>query len=213
LNEGIQHATGEYIARMDADDVAFKNRFQLQLEYLKKHPEVDLVAGKIAVIGKNHELLGVRRPPEQHQEIVSNPIRGFPMAHPAFMGKVAWFRQFAYKQRIKCEDQDLLLRAMTSSCYANLQEFVLAYRETAIEPFKYREGRLNYIKALNDYYFKQTLYTSQLLMKCRNALAFYRDWVALKTGLGYKLLPNRHLPPNSSEIEAWETERKNLASI
>ena len=42
LNKGLSVSRGKYIARMDADDIAFEDRFQTQLDFLKQHPEIDL---------------------------------------------------------------------------------------------------------------------------------------------------------------------------
>src|SRR5438067_12011849 len=42
LNEGLKLARGEFIARMDADDVAAPDRFKIQVEYLRDHPEVSV---------------------------------------------------------------------------------------------------------------------------------------------------------------------------
>ena len=43
LNKGLKLAKGEYIARMDADDISYQDRLQVQYDYLKNNPEVDLV--------------------------------------------------------------------------------------------------------------------------------------------------------------------------
>lgn len=44
LNHCLQHATGLYVARMDADDQSVPERFERQVSFLKEHPEFDLVA-------------------------------------------------------------------------------------------------------------------------------------------------------------------------
>ena len=44
LNEGLNLAQGNYIARMDSDDICLPHRLQTQVDYLNAHPEVVLVA-------------------------------------------------------------------------------------------------------------------------------------------------------------------------
>ena len=47
-NHGIQQATGDWIAFLDADDQWVPNKIELQLNCLKKHPELQLIAGDMA---------------------------------------------------------------------------------------------------------------------------------------------------------------------
>lgn len=57
LNRGISEAKGKYIARMDADDVSFPNRFADQVKVLEEHPDTVLVAGLFEVIDQDSEFL------------------------------------------------------------------------------------------------------------------------------------------------------------
>ena len=50
-NKGIKNSKGEYIARMDADDISLSNRFEKQIKFLEENKEVDLVYSDIEVIG------------------------------------------------------------------------------------------------------------------------------------------------------------------
>ncbi|MCA9399253.1 MAG: glycosyltransferase family 2 protein, partial [Candidatus Omnitrophica bacterium] len=43
LNIGLQESMGNYIARMDADDVCVPERLQLQYDFLEEHPEIAVV--------------------------------------------------------------------------------------------------------------------------------------------------------------------------
>ncbi len=43
LNNGLQHARSEYIARFDADDICYPNRLEIQYEFIKKNPEYIVV--------------------------------------------------------------------------------------------------------------------------------------------------------------------------
>ncbi|MEW8956830.1 glycosyltransferase family 2 protein, partial [Clostridium sp.] len=41
LNKGIKEAKGEYIGRMDADDICYLNRLQVQLDFLESNKDID----------------------------------------------------------------------------------------------------------------------------------------------------------------------------
>ena len=50
LNLAIQKSKGNFIARMDADDVSLPNRLDIQLKYMNKHPDVDILGGQAYLI-------------------------------------------------------------------------------------------------------------------------------------------------------------------
>ena len=43
LNHCLKHATGEYVARMDGDDISLPERFEKQIEFLNNNPDIQLV--------------------------------------------------------------------------------------------------------------------------------------------------------------------------
>ena len=58
---------------------------------------------------------------------------GFTLLHPAWMGRIEWFRRCRYDESIPlAEDQQLLLRSHRNSRFANLPQIVLCYREERI---------------------------------------------------------------------------------
>ncbi len=59
LNQGIALAKGFYIARMDADDIAFPQRLAQQVAFLQSHPEIDLLATSALLIDKNNQAVGI----------------------------------------------------------------------------------------------------------------------------------------------------------
>ena len=63
LNEGLKLARGQYIARMDADDVASPVRLGLQVQYLYDHPQVSLLGGAYELIDDAGRLLTTIVPP------------------------------------------------------------------------------------------------------------------------------------------------------
>jgi glycosyltransferase involved in cell wall biosynthesis len=66
MNRGVELARGEYIARMDADDICKSNRLQMQVDYLDKHPAIAVVAAKVLLIDANDSDIGKWRQDDQH---------------------------------------------------------------------------------------------------------------------------------------------------
>jgi glycosyltransferase involved in cell wall biosynthesis len=114
LNRGLDMATGQYIARMDGDDVSLPDRIQLQLNYLQLHPDVDVLATRVKLMDENGDAM-----PDWADEskMVSEedifaflPINNC-IAHPSIMTKSSVLKTFRYKDAQKeSEDYDLWLR-------------------------------------------------------------------------------------------------------
>ena len=69
------------VAVLDADDVAWPGRLQAQVDFLSRHPEVDVVGGQIRVVDGGGRVMGRRRYPLDHAEIVGRLPRADPLAH------------------------------------------------------------------------------------------------------------------------------------
>jgi len=131
LHRAFAAATGKYIARMDADDVAKPYRLEMQLEFLTSNPDIALVGGAIEIIDSESKVLATIRPPS-HPEDLRRELQEFgnAIAHPTVMfrrralDEVGGFRR-AYQY---AEDYDLWLRMVENFDLANLPEVLLGYR-------------------------------------------------------------------------------------
>lgn len=199
LNQAVDAARGELIARMDADDVCYPERFSRQLEHLREHPEVDLVASAAVVFARDGEPVGLFAVRTAHPEICARPWAGFYLPHPTWMGRSAWFRAFRYDpQAFKAQDQGLLLRAYTSSRFAAIAEPLLGYRQDAIPLRKVLVSR---------YHFSRALARSRPRYALRGVLgqavkALF-DTVAITTGLERTLLRHRARPLARHQLDRW----------
>jgi len=131
LNQAIDMARGQYIARMDADDVSFPERFGRQVAFLEKNPEIDLVGCRAVVFREKDEVVGLLPFAASHSTLCAKPWRNIPLPHPTWMGRVEWFRRHRYRlpEAMRAEDQELLLRSCPSSRFACLDDVLLGYRQ------------------------------------------------------------------------------------
>lgn len=130
LNECIDLARGKYIARMDQDDVSYPERFAQQIEVLQCNSNLDLVAVRAIAINENNVATSIFPYSLSHNEICTQPWKGFYLPHPTWMGKIEWFRKYHYTipGPYLCEDQELLLRSYSESQFATVNEILFAYR-------------------------------------------------------------------------------------
>src|SRR5712691_7880065 len=88
LNAGIAAARGEYVARMDADDISLPERLQKQVAYLDAHPECVAIGAWIEVVNETGRHVGLKTFVTTHDEITAVLLRGVsPMAHPTVVAR------------------------------------------------------------------------------------------------------------------------------
>lgn len=112
LNEALNQAKGDFIARMDGDDVCLPNRFKIQIKYAEEHPEVDIWSGDVFMIDETGQVMSERLFPTTPLSIMFKFVYRSPLSHPALM-----FRRkiiddgFEYNPEYKkAEDIDFYMR-------------------------------------------------------------------------------------------------------
>ncbi len=133
LNEAAGLARGEFLARMDADDVAMAERLARQVEYMEGHGDCVAVGGAAACMTAEGWEIDTWLPPGEHEEIDRLHIEGLGtgLAHPAvLMRREAFERAGGYRAECEpAEDLDLWLRlAEGGGRLGNVREVVLRYR-------------------------------------------------------------------------------------
>lgn len=132
LNRLISLASGDYICRMDADDIALPARIERQLKFLVDN-NLQLVGGMVDVIDeKGSFLYSVDSIPSESNKIRRALRWNNCVPHPTWLGEASLFRQ-SYRLIPYCEDYDFLLRASLSGArIGNVNEKVLMYRQTSV---------------------------------------------------------------------------------
>ncbi len=131
FNIGIRETRGEYIARMDADDIALPDRFEKQLDFLRSNPEIDIVGSAIWRIDKDGKKLGVSHKALLPKALEWQSLFSTPLFHPTVMGRTQVFKENHFDESLSSsEDYELWSRLMfeKGSKLANLSEPLLLYR-------------------------------------------------------------------------------------
>jgi glycosyltransferase involved in cell wall biosynthesis len=149
LNQAVALSRGDFIARMDADDICFPQRLARQVAQLQRDPRLDVLGCGAVVFANDASLLGELPVGLTHEAITAQPFRGFPFPHPTWCGRAAWFRNNPYDPTLmKAEDQDLLLRTFRNNKFGALETVLLAYRQNQIDLRKLLSGRQAFIGSL-----------------------------------------------------------------
>jgi glycosyltransferase involved in cell wall biosynthesis len=201
LNDCVGRARGKYFARMDGDDIAYPERLRKQVEYLERHPKVDLLGAGCVVFRGDGEAYGLRcKKMLSHAEICGNSLIGLSLMHPTWVGKIEWFLRNQYRCDFPfSEDRELLMRTRDTSNFFILSEPLLGYREDYIRLLKLIHGRYHLSRA----YLEDAFVRGHLLYGLGGVIfqlfKAVMDVIANCTGLQHKLL-RHHAPYLPDEI-------------
>lgn len=151
LNEGIEAAEGEYIARMDADDFMVSSRLETQYSFMMLNPEVDVIGSYAFAIDGENKIIGLIRQdlPETFDKLL---ISGNFFCHPTVMARTEWFRQNKYDVSMnRIEDFELWIRTYAYSRFEVLKQPLLFYRTGEdIPQWKYKAALQTIVKMIQN---------------------------------------------------------------
>jgi glycosyltransferase involved in cell wall biosynthesis len=130
LNQALDSAPTQFVARMDADDISAPNRLERQLAFMTAHPEVG-ICGSWYMLFK-FEGLEEARLPTGHFRIAARTLFDSPFGHSTVMFNMKHLDQHGLrysKEAEHAEDYELWERAHPLVRMANIPEFLLYYRQ------------------------------------------------------------------------------------
>lgn len=178
LNMLLREARGEYIARMDADDVMMPYRLELQIGYMKVHRNIDILGGAIQYFGKEEGRIVAYK-----SQIVTagDLLNGNVLSHPTVMMRASSVTGLYYDPHyIYAEDYQFWCQAFKAGLkITNIQDVVT----------KYRIGNTNV----------SSIYKKEQCMAALKAKAELEEWIT--TGeAGFALPAGIVLPPSTKEL-------------
>lgn len=142
LRIGIERCRGDLIARMDTDDLCVRHRFQMQVDFMMDHPEIDLLGGSIAEFDQDpaHPTT-IRSMPAFHADIARVARMRCPVSHMTVMvRKSAVLRAGNYEDDRKLEDYRLWARMLLAGSRFHNLDTVLVLARTGNGMIRRRGG-------------------------------------------------------------------------
>lgn len=129
LNTGIKGSRGEYIARMDADDISLPTRLAKQISFMNSHLDIGICGTWIKLLGElnGHIWKYHSKPQILRSELFFNNV----FAHPTILMRRKWMLEnqlFYDPASVKTEDYDLWVRCSQHFPMTNIKEVLLQYR-------------------------------------------------------------------------------------
>ncbi|WP_164871836.1 glycosyltransferase [Solirhodobacter olei] len=137
LNLGIHVASGKYIARMDADDLAGVERLRRQASILDCQNATNVVATDVNLIDSHGRVVGYRSAPRSTSELHRLLFWRNPLVHPSIMFRKSALQTVGgYPANAHCEDYALLLLLKERGLltYHSIAEPLTSYRDTSSGP-------------------------------------------------------------------------------
>ena len=130
LNKGLKIARGEYIARMDADDVSMPGRFESQIDFLNHHQDYAVVGTFLKVINEDSKVVFTIEKPTQHADIREFLNKDNCIGHGSAMIRKTCLQNVGfYDESIeKSQDYELWLRISQNYRLANIPQYLYMWR-------------------------------------------------------------------------------------
>lgn len=132
LNKGITLCNGEYIARMDADDISLPTRIEKEVDFLENNKDHDIVSTMFyAFRSENPNKKDLHHSPFRDEELRAYMLFRSGICHPAVMIRKRVFTELGLKfetEYLHVEDYALWSEAIYKTKIANIPEPLLLYR-------------------------------------------------------------------------------------
>lgn len=133
LNEGISLASGQFIARMDADDLSDERRFESQLS-LMQSKQLDICGCNFSIISENNKVIGFKEVPIDNFNLVL--MTNVPFAHGSIMMRKKFIDinklKYGMSKYIKAEDYQLWVDFYEAGAkFGNVSANLFCYRDVS----------------------------------------------------------------------------------
>lgn len=123
---------GKYIARMDADDISLPDRFEKQVEYLEKNPNIVACGGQEYIIDEEGKTVAEKYFPSDPKACHDLILNYMVVQPPALMARGNDFRRYRYQNHIFGNDDiSMHFKLLQSGDFGNVGDFIFKYRKSS----------------------------------------------------------------------------------
>lgn len=145
LNFALRKAKGNYIARVDSDDVFLLNKLEMQIKYLEKHHEINLLGTNAYIYGTKK----IMKMPTTHSQILGSIILYNPFIHSSIMVKTETINKYLYNESFRhSQDYELWSRLVFNEKVFNINKPLLKYRIHENQVSKKAEASQNHLSSI-----------------------------------------------------------------
>lgn len=153
MNAGLQHCSGEFVMRMDSDDISLPDRLELQISYANQHPEIDLISSWSEEFFEDGACPQMKVSPVSHDAVAQAMRWRNVLVHPTILVRTSRLRQVGgYRSKYgRLEDYDLFVRLiLVGARFHVLPKVLVRVRSSTSQ--KVRRGGFRYF--LNETRFR-----------------------------------------------------------
>jgi len=179
-NRGLKIAQGKYIAMLDSDDMAMRNRLQVQFYYLEKNPDIFLVGSSAIYIDENGKETRRFKKYDDYKMLAWRLPKSCSIIHPSIMFRNA--RKFWYNQEFKyANDYNLYLDLLSQGKnLTNIPQFLVKYRvhpdSISFKKQKEQEGFANLAQKNHNSLRNKTNFFNKLKYSLKSFLFYLRTF-------------------------------------
>lgn len=152
LNQVINIADTDYIARMDADDVMLPERLERQLQIFENNKNVDIVATAVYTIDSDNNPVGIRDTEKLQLKKYKDILKKSLLIHPSILVKTKWYKLNMYdKEYFRAEDFELWCRIFNETVFFRITEPLMLYREGNVSVKNYTASMKTLRKIIKKY--------------------------------------------------------------
>jgi glycosyltransferase involved in cell wall biosynthesis len=170
LNIGIKRAQGDYIIRMDADDIALPSRIEKQVQYMEVNPSIGFSSSWFKIFGNKS---GIGKYETRDELIKIKMLHECHMLHPALiirMSVIEKYNLYYDESYRKNQDYELFIRAMKFTKFGNLTDVLLEYCQTEQNE---KRNSLNQVSTI--FNLQSSLFAKLGVTITEKELALYKD--------------------------------------